>query len=76
MKPKRVHIIVLCLQLSFVSALLARNTGFRFATFSAVVTPPVGHPLMGGGIKPAGKVVDPLFAKGWVLTSQLEKPIV
>ncbi|MEO6035567.1 MAG: hypothetical protein ABIQ35_09960 [Verrucomicrobiota bacterium] len=76
MKPKHVHIIVLCLQMAFVPALLALDTGFRFATFSADVTPPIGHPLMGGGIKPAGKVVDPLFAKGWVLTSQLEKPIV
>lgn len=31
---------------------------------------------MGGGIKPAERVVDPLFAKGWVLSGKREKPIV
>lgn len=37
------------------------------STFSAEVTPPVGHPLMGGGIAPAREVLDPLFAHGFVL---------
>ena len=36
-------------------------------TFSAEVTCPVGHPLMGGGIAPAKEVIDPLFAHGFVL---------
>jgi hypothetical protein len=41
--------------------------GFRLATFVAEVTPPPGHPLMGGGIAPAARVEDPLFAHGLVL---------
>ena len=39
----------------------------RLATFSADVTPPLGHALMGGGIAPAREVLDPLFARGFVL---------
>ncbi|HET6573519.1 MAG TPA: hypothetical protein VFG68_07950 [Fimbriiglobus sp.] len=37
------------------------------STFSAEVTCPLGHPLMGGGIAPAKEVIDPLFAHGFVL---------
>jgi len=48
---------------------------YRLATFSADVTPPLGHALMGGGIAPAKKVDDPLFAHGWVLLGA-GKPIV
>jgi hypothetical protein len=40
---------------------------FRLATFTAEVTPPLGHPCMGGGIAPAKEIVDPLFANGFVL---------
>ena len=40
---------------------------FRLATFSAEVTPPLGHALMGGGIAPAQEIDDPLFAQGFVL---------
>ncbi len=39
----------------------------RLATFSADVTPPLGHPLMGGGIAPAREILDPLSARGFVL---------
>ena len=39
----------------------------RLATFSCDVTPPLGHPLMGGGIAPASAVSDPLHARGLVL---------
>ncbi len=52
------------------------------ATFSADVTPPIGHALMGGGIAPAAKVIDPLEARGFVLfgvgASEAEKakPVV
>src|SRR5438132_1289456 len=45
----------------------APREALRLATFSADVTPPTGHPLMGGGIAPAREVVDPLFARGFVL---------
>jgi len=47
----------------------------ELATFTADVTPPLGHPLMGGGIEPAKEVVDPLFIRGLVLSGKGE-PIV
>jgi hypothetical protein len=37
------------------------------APFSADVTVPLGHALMGGGILPAQEVIDPLFARGLIL---------
>ncbi len=40
---------------------------FQLATFSADVTPPIGHALMGGGIAPAAKIVDKLEARGFIL---------
>lgn len=40
---------------------------FHLASFVAEVTPPLGHPLMGGGIRPAERVDDPLFLHGVVL---------
>lgn len=52
-------------------AIFLSNLGaadFRLATFSADVTVPVGHGMMGGSWK-ATKVADPLFARGIVLTS-------
>ena len=48
---------------------------FRLSTFQAEVTIPNGHPCMGGGIKPASKIEDPLYALGFVLRGA-EKPIV
>lgn len=49
---------------------------WELATFSADVTPPVGHPCMGGGIEPVGRVADPLEAIGVVLRGgTLEKPV-
>src|SRR5690242_17052196 len=47
----------------------------RIATFRAEVTPPIGHPLMGGGIAPAARIEDPLFTHGFVLMGG-NKPIV
>jgi len=41
--------------------------GFKLATFSADVTPPIGHPLLGGLSPRAAAVKDPLFIKGLVL---------
>jgi hypothetical protein len=43
------------------------DPAYRLAWFSADVTPPLGHALMGGGIAPARTVVDPLAARGFVL---------
>src|SRR3984893_9824689 len=48
---------------------------YSLAVFSADVTPPIGHPCMGGGISPVKKIDDPLFAHGFVLLGA-GKPIV
>ncbi len=48
---------------------------FRLAPFSAEVTVPVGHALMGGGIAPAKRVEDPLWAHGFVLLGP-DQPVV
>jgi len=53
---------------------LAQPAGFRCAAFSADVTVPVGHGMMGGAWL-SKSVADPLFAKGVVLTGG-EKPVV
>lgn len=49
------------------AAFSARGRTFALAPFSADVTVPLGHPLMGGGIAPARTMVDPLWARGFVL---------
>ena len=47
------------------------------ATFSADVTPPLGHPCMGGGIAPASRIDDRLEAIGFVLRGgTLARPVV
>jgi hypothetical protein len=48
---------------------------FQLATFVADVTPPLGHPLMGGGIAPAQRIEDPLFVHGFVLLGA-GKPVI
>lgn len=45
------------------------------ACFSADVTPPIGHSLCGGLVPPAKKIVDPLYARGFVLLGA-GKPVV
>lgn len=50
-------------------------TELRLATFAADVTCPIGHPLLGGLYDPATQIVDPLFARGIVL-SGAGSPIV
>jgi hypothetical protein len=52
----------------------AADSSVPLATFSAEVTPPLGHPLMGGGIAPGRKVEDPLLVHGLVLGRN--KPVV
>jgi len=37
------------------------------APFTEEVTPPIGHPCMGGGVAPVKEIVDPLYATGFVL---------
>ena len=53
----------------------ADEAEYRLAIFSADVTPPLGHPCMGGGIRPAERIDDPLFAHGFVLLGA-GKPVV
>ena len=54
---------------------LASAGEFRVVTFEADITIPVGHACMGGGVADAKEIVDPLFAKGFVLLGA-GKPIV
>jgi hypothetical protein len=51
------------------------TTALFLACFFADVTPPIGHPLCGGLVKPAERIDDPLQARGFVLRG-LGKPIV
>jgi hypothetical protein len=51
------------------------TTALLLAFFVADVTPPVGHPLCGGLVKPVVRVADPLSARGFVLIGA-GKPIV
>lgn len=53
----------------------AEAPAFRLATFTAEVTPPLGHPLMGGGIAPAQRIDDPLWVHGFILFGA-GKPVV
>lgn len=48
---------------------------WQLATFSADVTVPPGHSLMGGGIAPAKTIIDPLFARGLVLLGA-DQPLI
>ena len=57
------------------AASVASGAEFRVATFSQDITIPIGHACMGGGVQDAKKIVDPLWAKGFVLLGA-EKPIV
>jgi hypothetical protein len=55
-------------------SLPARAAEFSIATFTADVTVPLGHGMMGGLWK-SKKIADPLYAKGIVLLGG-EKPVV
>jgi hypothetical protein len=44
------------------------------STFITEITPPIGHPCMGGGIAPVKEIIDPLFAHGFVLQG-VGKPV-
>lgn len=61
--------------LFLLSVPLAAKGEFRAATFEADITIPVGHACMGGGVTDAKRIVDSLFAKGFVLLGAGE-PIV
>jgi hypothetical protein len=48
---------------------------YQVAIFEADITIPIGHACMGGGVADAKEIVDPLYAKGFVLLGA-DKPIV
>lgn len=54
---------------------LADAPKLTVSTCTTEVTPPIGHPCMGGGISPVKEIIDPLFAHG-VIIGGLEKPVV
>ena len=64
--------LVLCL---YWVARLTHAAEFRVATFEADITIPIGHACMGGGVADAKEIVDPLYAKGFVLLG-VNEPIV
>jgi len=45
------------------SLVRADEPKLRLSTFIEEITPPLGHPCMGGGIAAAKEIVDPLFAQ-------------
>lgn len=56
-------------------ASLSKAGTWQIATFQCDVTPPLGHPLMGGGIEPAKMVQDRLYARGFILLGS-DEPLV
>ncbi|MBS0203894.1 MAG: hypothetical protein JSS49_13395 [Planctomycetes bacterium] len=46
----------------------ADAVGWKLSTFQLDVTPPVGHPLLGISFSPSTTLLDPLEARGFVLT--------
>lgn len=65
------------LLLSVLGLVQAQETAaakFEIATFSADITPPLGHPLLGGLRSPAKSIKDPLACKGVVILGG-EKPV-
>ncbi len=72
MKSARIaaSLLVLC-----VSSLPAAERSFRLATFSADVTVPLGHGMMGGAWL-STKIADPLSARGIVLSGEGFPPVV
>ena len=57
-------------------AVQAADSGpWKLAPFQCDVTPPVGHPLLGNQFAPSKSVLDPLEARGFVLTGP-DQPLV
>ncbi len=55
---------------------LTAQAAWRVAPFEADITIPVGHACMGGGVADARKILDPLFAKGFVLVGAGQPVVV
>lgn len=69
-----VRTILLCWIMALNS--VAEDKPFRLATFSADVTPPLGHTLFTGGWEKAESILSPLEARGFVLLPPEGKPLV
>ena len=52
------------------------NQTVHLATFQADVTPPLGHPLLGGWIAPAREIADPLEVRGVTLFGPGEPVVI
>lgn len=50
--------------------------GLRTAIFESDVTPPLGHPLCGGWVKPVGEIVQPLVLKGIVIENERTRYLI
>lgn len=61
--------------LLFIATASAEERGYRLGTFSADVTVPAGHGMMGGAWL-SKSVADPLTARGMVLTGEGFAPVV
>lgn len=57
-------------------ACITARAEFRVATFEADITIPVGHACMGGGVADAREIVDPLYARGFVLLGSGQPVVV
>ena len=73
--------VVVMVSMSTISSAVDENTDseFRLATFSADVTPPIGHTLFTGRWRPAEGIESRLEARGFVLLPPRdsgEKPVV
>jgi hypothetical protein len=67
--------ILLCL-LGCASTGGAPGAPLRMAIFASDVTPPLGHPLCGGWIKPAEEILQPLVLKGIVLDDGRSRVVI
>ncbi len=67
---RRTFFILIALQfclIAFPAGSSNSPRSIKVGVFSCEITPPIGHPLCGGWIKPLEAVDDPLLAKGIVL---------
>src|SRR6478609_8935041 len=76
MKPTRREVLAAGLALAGTTNSISAHEApkLKLSTFQIEITPPLGHPCMGGGIAPAKEIVDPLFAHGFVLQG-IGKPV-
>ncbi len=69
--------IIVIIGLQGISELQASPTSrLSAASFACDVTPPLGHPLCGGWIKPLVAVDDPLLAKGVILNDGKDRYVL